>query len=443
VIERYRQLWAPDSETLPGALLVWGLLAASIIIPLLLGILVYDPIISLIGLGIIVLFIGIILFFNVTHFAIFVFPLIFIITYHHVILGISILFAISFLAGRLQAGHISIQLAYPIMILVLILSGTIGLTRAYDQDMGRYLFQYNLLLPILVFLVYYNLKPSNKSIVVNLTVICIFAAIIGWISIGRYLSSGWTRAIIGWRTNPAACFFGMILPFALLSLLYAENNLKKILWWVTLLGIFAGIFVTQSRGIYLTTLLTLLYIYWKDPRVLKVIMPIVVLALFIVPTLILYRLAILFGVGQEVDWSSVGRIQIWVNSIILLPKYYLLGMGIDSFRYVYPINFPMAIVRAEHPHNIYLRWLFEYGMAGVFAYIYILWGVLRRTIKRIILIEKGNWTEDDRLLFGINAGFITSLLFSFVDSPFHHPQVVILLWMYIAFQLILVGRANA
>lgn len=405
--------------------------------------LLYYPMATVIGFGIIIFVIWISLLFNVTYYAIFILSTIFLYANQRFILIVCGLFMISFFTGRLQANKITLSIPYPVLFALLLGSGVLGVYKSWDLDMGRYIFQFTLLLPIVIFMIYFNLKPSTKDIKKQLAVICLYAAAIGYISLIRYFLIGWTRLIVGFNTsNPAACFFGMILPFAIVSLIDSKENWEKILYWIVILGIAAGIFVTQSRAVYFTSIISIFYIAWKDRRVLKVMAPVIILGILVVPTLVTYRLLLMFGIGGDTDWSSVGRVQIWINTLFLIPEYFMWGMGIDSFRIIYPLNFPLSIIRAEHPHNVYLRWLFEFGIIGVSAYLLIIVSVFKSAFREIKKIKRDNWSQENRLLMGLNAGFLSALLAATVDSPFHHPQVAIFFWMVIAFQIIIVGRIN-
>ncbi len=443
MINKYKILLSPGKYSPPNSFISIGLLAVCVALPVLLATYVYSPTVALITIGVVISLVGLIFFFDVRNFAIYIFPLIFFNTDHRLIFALVLLFFISFLAGRLQAGKLSISIVYPIVIGLIVLSGLWGVTNAYEVSEAQYLFRFILLFPILVFVILFNLEPSNRSIEKTMRVICTFAALIGWASLIRYLIIGYTRVILGWvNFNPAGCFFGMILPFAIMSVLYEKNVGKKVRNWIILLGIFAGIFVTQSRAAYLTSFITMGIFAWKDRQVFKVMMPVFIAGALILPSLILYRLMMTFGMTSTPDWSSVGRVQIWLNSFELLPRYWLFGMGIDSYRYIYPINFPGSIVRAEHAHNVYLRWWFEYGLIGISAYFYLIIAVFIRAFKRVVEMRKENWNADDRLLLSLNIGFIASLAASMVDSPFHHPQVIILFWMFLAYQILLVRRSG-
>ncbi len=443
MIGKYKNLLSPGEFNPPNSGISIGVLSISIALPVLLSMIVYSPAVSLITLAVVISVVGLIFFFDVRNFSIYIFPLIFLYTDHRLIFGLVVLFTVSFMAERLQSGILTFNIAYPVVLSLLVLAGLIGIARAYEAAEAQYLFRVNLAFPILIFLIIYNLAPSNRTIEKTMRVIISIAGLVGWISLARYFVVGYTRVIVGWVSfNPAGCFFGMVLPFAIMCILYEKNYGRKIGYWIVLLGIFAGIFVTQSRAAYLTSLITMGFFAWKDRQVFKVMMPVFIAGLLILPSLILYRLLMTFGVGAAPDWSSVGRVQIWLNSLELLRQYWLMGMGIDSYRFVYPTNFPSSIVRAEHPHNVYLRWWFEYGLMGISAYAYIMAASFGRAFMRVRVMKKETWNKDDRLLLSLNIGFLASLVASMVDSPFHHPQVAIVFWMFMAYQIILVRRSK-
>lgn len=427
----------------PGKTNAWLLLLVSVTIPLALAMFPYTPVIGWVALGVIGAIVGLSVFFNISKFAVFIFPLAFFLAIDRVILILTILLLISFAAYLLQSGRFSLNIVYPLLLCVIIVTGLNGIARSADPDMARYLYQYTMIIPILVFIVFYNLQPTNSEIRSNLLIICIVAALVGWISLGWYIQSGLPRRIFGWRSqNMAACFFGMVIPHALIALIDTKDITRKLGWLVVFAGILAGIFVTQTRAIIISGLASILYIGWKDRRALKIMMPAILIALVAMPTLIVFRLAMMFGKGVHPDWSSVGRIQIWLNSLQLIPEHFFLGMGIDSFRIVYPTLFPTGFIRAGHPHNNYIRWLLELGVFGMMAFVYIFFSTLRRGLRPIAKVIKGEWGNEERLLLGINAGIIGTLLAAMVDTPLHSPPVVVLFWIFLAYQMILTRRLS-
>ena len=445
MINYYNRLLSPQGESRISVSITMAVLALAIIFPVLLSLTPNTPMFGVVVFGVIVLLIGLTLFFNIIHFSIYVFPLMFFVTDHRLIITLSILLVVAFIAGRLLRGKITLDFPNPIMLTILFLTAVNGALRGLNHYNSYYMFRMLILLPLVLFIIYYNLNLSNKTIVKNMLFISIFASITGWVSFANYFIMGQeTRDIIGWYSqNPAACFFGMIMPFALVSVLQEQNKIRKVFLWVILVGIWTGIFVTQSRAIYITTIFTLGYIALKDKRALGVIMPILIAAVVILPSMILYRIMMMFGAGEQADWSSVGRVQIWLNSIQLIPEFFWFGMGIDSFRTLYTTRFPLVFISAVHPHNVYLRWLFEFGIFGVTAYVYLLVKPLFTSFKRVKKIDKQIWSDHEKLYVSLNSGMITALVASMFDSPFHQPQLSILLWMYVAFLLILNNRTKS
>lgn len=379
----------------------------------------------------------VILFFDVYKFALFAFPFIFLVPYYNVTLAMAILLTVSFLSASLQSGRLSIGIPHLLPLSIYLLAGFNGMTRAIEPSIAMYLFRFNVIIPAVLFLVFFNLKPSVKEIKTFLAVVIALSSLVGWLSFARYFVVGWTREIIGWSSNPAAFFLGMLVPVAIICLLDAKRNLEKIFWWVLIMGVFAGIFVTQSRAIYLSVFIGITFLSFKDRRVFRVVAPIILGIFLVAPVLLIYRMAMMFGVSQDVDWSSVGRVQIWLNSITLIPKYFLTGMGIDSFRSIYPANFPMGFIPAEHPHNFYLKMLFEYGIFGVVSFIWLVAGILKPALMKIFSKKYDISNENDRMTTALTTGVMTILVASMVDAPFHHSRLVILLWIFLAFIAVL------
>ncbi len=437
----YRRLWSAERGLQPGVIEGWLLLWGAVVVPLALAMSVYDPIITLVAIGALGAVVGLILFFNVRQFFIYALPVIFAISSHRVFLALIALLAVSFLADRLRVGRVSLQVPFPVLLSLLVLCGLNGVVRAVDADIGRYLFQYSLLMPLFIFLVIYNLELSTRDIRNFLLAVCLVAALVGWVSLGLYIQTGIPRRVFAWPSqNQAACLFGVILPYALVSLIDARQVEQRILWGWILLGLGVGLLVTQTRAVLISSLIAVLYISWKDRRAMRIMLPALLVALVAAPTLIVTRMALLFGKGAEIDWSSIGRVQIWLNSLEFIPRYFLFGMGLDSFRTIYPTIFPYSIIRAEHPHDVYLRWLFELGLVGLVAYVLFILGCLRRGHRTVARVVGDQWGESSRIMLGLNAGIINVLVAGLVDSYLSDPRVLTLFWSMLCFQLLLARR---
>ena len=127
------------------------------------------------------------------------------------------------------------------------------------------------------------------------------------------------------------------------------------LWW-------AMLFYSNGRGVLLSLIVSfiiIVYLYKKQTQA------------FIKPLLISFGLGLLiyfmaFYVGAEINVSYVDRIQqthsggrseLWLNTLMLLKEYWLLGIG--------PQHFPLASLNLGHAHNMALNTAVELGVAAL------------------------------------------------------------------------------
>jgi O-antigen ligase len=83
------------------------------------------------------------------------------------------------------------------------------------------------------------------------------------------------------------------------------------------------------------------------------------------------------GAGNEVVQyaklnSFAWRVYIWESGLQWMrPGNYLLGYGIDSFQHYSPTFFPLAGKTHFGAHNLYVQWMFELGVLGIAAYLWL------------------------------------------------------------------------
>jgi len=457
LLEPYRQLWVTDeSESVedraPSRFITITLLAICIVLPITIGLVPYNPMITLTALAIVIAITGLALFYNIRVFIVFIVPFVYFISGHYSLTLVAVLLFISFLGLRLRSGDISFRIPFPLIVALILLAGLNGLSRAVRFDIGRYFLLNTILIPLFIFLIIYNLRLSTKEIRMSMIIICSLAAIIGWVSLGVNLQSDFSRQIVGWdygTQNRGAAFLGLLFPYSLVALIDSRKERSLLLWLWIFLGILAGILATQTRAILLAIFVAAIYISWRDRRAIKVLLPVLIVAIIAVPALIITRMSMLFGQGMEVDWSSVGRVQMWLNGITFIPKYFLFGMGIDTFHSIYVTKFPFVFLRAEHVHNIYLRWLFDYGIFGLMGFSLFIFGCLRRghRILRSINIREldssGNvkgWNNESRCILGLIAGLICLIVAGLTDCYLRDIRVSLLFWTMLSYLLVLSGR---
>lgn len=79
------------------------------------------------------------------------------------------------------------------------------------------------------------------------------------------------------------------------------------------------------------------------------------------------------------SYYGSGRLDIWRNSIKIIPKYWLFGAGIDNFGYVYPTHLYGGYV--DKAHNEYLQILITEGIFALFTYLILLFNLFVDGIK--------------------------------------------------------------
>jgi O-antigen ligase len=242
------------------------------------------------------------------------------------------------------------------------------------------------------------------------------------------------------QQNAGAAALSLFVPFVLVSMIDSAGKRRMWLYLTILLGLIGGVLVSQTRGVLFSIILTVIYIAWRDRRVLKIMIPIFAIGFIALPTLILHRMMMLFGAGTEVDWSSVGRVQIWWNSLRMMPDYFWFGMGFDSFRQIYISRFPIAFIEAVHAHNIILRWIFEYGVFGMIAMVLFISKIWLKAHHSVVVNAEKEWTEDSRLLLIINASILTIIISGMVDCFLTDNRIVLVTWLFMAYQLVLSKR---
>lgn len=82
---------------------------------------------------------------------------------------------------------------------------------------------------------------------------------------------------------------------------------------------------------------------------------------------------------DAIMYYGSGRLDIWRNSIKIIPKYWLTGAGIDNFGYVYPAKLYGGYV--DKAHNEYLQILITEGVFTLITYLLFLLNLFIYGIK--------------------------------------------------------------
>jgi putative inorganic carbon (HCO3(-)) transporter len=129
-----------------------------------------------------------------------------------------------------------------------------------------------------------------------------------------------------------------------------------------------------------------------------------------------YRIVTDKSTGEEGSF----RLFIWKKSLPLVPKYFWVGSGPDTFAYVFPNDqekkgfFGDMIV--DKAHNEYLQMAITLGVPALLTYLYLLFVILRNAFKAVKNVQLD---KEKILLYGL-----ISTIFSYLVQAFFNISTV-------------------
>jgi len=303
------------------------------------------------------------------------------------------------------------------------------------------------------FLVINNIENEKEfysfiKIFYIITFIISIYTIIQYYGLDPYLKElGALTSTIGqknWISNYLALIFPMIFSFFLLE----EIKKNKILLFLLLSIIYTNIMICQSRGIWISISLTLIFaiymvikfnifeIFKKNKKWL-----IALLSTFLIITIIystdnpLNKSLLTFpqralSTFDEKDPSINTRFLIWKNTLQMIKDKPLLGSGIGTFKmnYLdYQAEFfkdnPDSIKYYTFPreaHNEYLQIGAELGLLGLGLFIVIIF-IFYSTVLNFLKKEQNS--KNRLVCWGLMMGISCFLIHSLFTFPLHVPAL--------------------
>lgn len=263
-----------------------------------------------------------------------------------------------------------IEFKYIYLFIFLFIAGIIAVTRSVDLPEGVMYFVATIFIPFVLFYTILNSDLSIKDINYFMNVNIVSGVILGFFSIYIVVILGTPGIRIPsiWEDfNIVSAYFMIILFIIITNIIYVEDKRFLILYLFSLIPVLLGLFFTQTRGVWLSVIISLLFYIFKRPKAL-------------VPAMILFAIIIMFFYDIVIDrffsvknfgtdMSALGRIQAWIASILLLKDHWLLGAGFDSFIELRYTVFDFYLVDVPHSHNTFLRLILELGILGFATYM--------------------------------------------------------------------------
>ena len=256
---------------------------------------------------------------------------------------------------------------------------------------------------------------------------------------------GLPGAEAGFQANEVAGALLWFVPLALALCLFAlfwGRNLGWRRWGLALgsgfaLGVIGGtLLLTQSRGglagLVVGLVGMLAFIGWWGRGV---VLALVGAALWGVYQVGWERIgAILFG-SESLEavgtMSLSGRIELWSRAIYGIQDFPFTGMGLNAFRRVVPVLYPLFLVGPDtdiaHAHNLWLQAALDLGLPGLIAYL-ALWMV---TVCLLLSAWRARgaalWLRAAAL--GVLGGLIAHFVYGITDTVALGAKPGFALWM--------------
>jgi len=258
---------------------------------------------------------------------------------------------------------------------------------------------------IIIFILMINVITTQDRLrmMMNLVVIC--GTIFALLAIKSYLVGDFTIVqkkdvgVVGLRiTGAVGGFFGnpndlatslnLLLPLAV-TLALTNRGLKRVLYFVAGGILVGGVIVTFSRGGFLGLAAMGALLLWKAGRQNRAITALAFAAMFTVflfamPVGYAGRITSMFNVGEDPTGSSQARHDLLDRAASIAAHHPIIGIGMGNF-HIYSIHEQVA-------HNSYLEIASELGLAGLLAYVLLIFTPLR-SLRRIEL-ETTNQDQD-------------------------------------------------
>lgn len=187
---------------------------------------------------------------------------------------------------------------------------------------------------------------------------------------------------------------------------------RAVPWAAAAAASLAGMALTLSRTALLSLVLGAVVIALTAPKgrrllVSAVLVGVLVLGVVAVPSS-LARIASLGDVMKEPSLQT--RVLMGKSMLKMLPKYWLTGTGLAAFEEAYPAyRFPGALARVVRPHQVPLALWVEMGLAGLFAGLVIVAGIVQSLLAR----RAAGWRAEDSAVLVALVVMLTGSLFQY------------------------------
>jgi putative inorganic carbon (HCO3(-)) transporter len=321
---------------------------------------------------------------------------------------------------------------YDIPVLVLLAAAGISVLVASDHRAALGLYRAYFLEPIALFYVAVDIVRRTEHLRRLLIAFAIGSSLFAVLNLVVFYQALTANTVqVGVAPNALygdANYVAMYMepPFAMAAALVLLGERARLriagVAWLALIG--AALITSFSKGTYAAVLVFALLVMLTVPR-WRWAVGAAIAAAVVVATQVPLLMARLATVVSSMD----GRREIFVATLAMLRDSPIFGLGLGGFTYQLH-----GIVPHPYPHNLWLAFWVETGIAGAVAFAIILFGLLWRGWRA--------WPRTDGferiVLWGALGALSLWLVHGLVDTPYWKNDMSVEFWMLAAIQVVVV-----
>jgi O-antigen ligase len=369
---------------------------------------------------------------------------------------VALITLLGFFGAKLLAGErLSV---FPIelrMLAVITLLGIIFIPAAASPDSSIDLLTDTFLKVVAIFVLLINLINTRERLQTMMKLVVVCGSVLALFAVVDYVTGKFTVVtqgeegrVVGLRItgivggifgnpNDLATSLDLLIPFAVaLALLRRGAARLFYLACAAMLGL--GVILTFSRGGFLGLVAMAAVLIWKvgrHNRAVTTVAFVIITTVFLVAMPVGYssRITTIFDSSSDETGSSEARRELLERAASVAANHVIIGVGIG--------NYPIYSLHEQRAHNSYLEISAELGVAGLIAYLIMIFAPLRslRRIERDTLKACAVDPGDDRAMvtYYLGAAVQASLIVYIVCSCFGSIQYLWFLYYPLAYAVCL------
>lgn len=217
---------------------------------------------------------------------------------------------------------------------------------------------------------------------------------------------------------------------------FLKFKVLEILYKLVVLGVAAAalgtLFLTQSRGAILGTIIGLIaFAIWKDRRFLWVIPVLLVGVLVFFMVIAGGNFTTFLEMLDTNEFQTLpGRLEAWQNTIYLIQDFPFTGAGIGTYNKLFAevytfIPFALQGKGSYHAHNTYLAVAIDLGLPALVLYMALVGSAATMALQTV----RAGRTLTRALVRGLACGLLAHMVFGLTDAYLLGTKLGALMWI--------------